>query len=262
MLGRALVVVLVLGATEVAAAQGPFQVDAPEPQTFTIVGIDLAGGWGHSIVELDLRWMLLTRAGFMMDVRAGGSWGLAEPGWGVHTDAIVGWAFSWKSGVSDAITTAELHAQFANVRVDAYRYLSGVVPARGHFAIIGGVKTSILRGVFENPFEEDTNLYYMRIAGGIELGKVWGSWASRNGYRQFLWGYSGFRAMFLYSPQEAYEENSDEKLSRFGAALQWIQTTRLGRSRSIFGATIGLEPGAGWLLHANLTWPLYVGSFQ
>ena len=60
----------------------------------------------------------------------------------------------------------------------------------------------------------------------------------------------------------AYEENSDEKLSRFGGAIQWIQTTRLGRSRTIFGATIGLEPGAGWLLHANLTWPLYVGSFQ
>jgi hypothetical protein len=259
---RVVVLSLVLSASSLASAQGPFQVDAEEPATFTIFGMDIAGGWGHSIVELDLRWMLLTRAGFLMDVRAGGSWGLAEPGWGVHADAIVGWAFSWKSGVSDAITTAELHAQFANVRVDAYRYLEGVVPARGHFAIIGGVKTSLLRGVYDDAFEEDTSLYYLRIAAGIELGKNWGSWASRNGYRQFLWGYSAFRAMFLYAPQQGFQENSDEKWSRFGAAVQWIQTTRLGRSRTIFGATLGLEPSAGWLIHANITWPFYVGSFQ
>jgi len=249
-----------LGAS--AEAQAPFQVDAPEPANFSIVALDLAGGWGHSLVELNLRGILLTRAGFFMDVKAGGSWGLAEPGWGANGDALVGWAFSWRSQVSDAITTAELHAQFANVRVDAYEYFSGTVPSRSHFALVGGAKVSLWRGVYDAPFQDDTSFYYLRVAAGFEIGKVWGSWANRGGYRQFLWGYSSLRLLGFYAPQQGFREDDDDEWSRFGGAVQWVQTTRLGRGRTIFGVTLGLEPAVGWLAHVSATWPFYVGSFQ
>ncbi len=260
-MARTLLIVMVLGSVELAAAQEPFEVDSPEPATLSILGIDFAIGWGHAALELDLRWMVLTRAGFLMDVSAGGSWGFAKPGLGVHGDAIIGWAFSWKSAVDDAITTAEYHARVDPVfRVDSYDYVRGTVPARGHFAIIGGARTTLVRGIYDDVFEVETNSYYLRFAAGIELGKSWGSWASRNGHRQFLYGYSGFRAMFLYSPEQGYRMNSDERWSRFGAAFQWIQTTRVGKSRTIFGATVGFEPGAGWLIQGNMTWPIHVRS--
>ncbi len=236
-----------------------FETDEAEPAPLRLAAVQINLGYGTSILDLGVRGLVIEPSGFLMDVEVMASLGEGKPVLGVTGDLLVGWAFGWGSRVRDEVMTAEAHTVRGLYRYNYYETVGGDLPARPHFAIVGGGRVLLRRGLYPADYREpDRQPVFVRFAAGIELAKRWGGVGRFQDTAQFLWGYSGVRLLFLSTPQEGDHLRGARRWPRYGGAFQWFQTTRTGRFRATFRLTLAFEPIVGPSIQLGLTLPFHI----